>query len=113
MRCDFLTIFPQFYEGPLSQSLVAKARGKGILDVRVHNLRDHAPDRHSVVDDEPYGGGSGMVFKAEPIFRAVRALAAEGERPFVVLPSAQGTPFTQAVAAEFAGKPRLLFICPR
>jgi tRNA (guanine37-N1)-methyltransferase len=74
VRVDILTIFPDIFEGPLLESLLGKAIASGILDVRVHDIRQHAPDKHRQVDDEPYGGGPGMVMKPEPIFAAVEAL---------------------------------------
>jgi tRNA (guanine37-N1)-methyltransferase len=116
MRCDFVTIFPGFYDGILREGLVAKAIAGGLVDVGVHNLRDWALDPHASVDDAPYGGGAGMVFKAEPFFRAVRSLAQRGpgeSPPAVVLPSAQGVPFCQALAKELSKKRHIVFLCPR
>ncbi|UCF80181.1 MAG: tRNA (guanosine(37)-N1)-methyltransferase TrmD [Acidobacteriota bacterium] len=114
MRCDFVTIFPGFYDGILREGLVAKAIAGGLVDVGVHNLRDWALDPHASVDDAPYGGGAGMVFKAEPFFRAVRSLAQKSQSPpSVVLPSAQGVPFCQALAEELSKKRHLVFLCPR
>ena len=116
MRCDFVTIFPGFYDGILREGLVAKAIAGGLVDVGVHNLRDWALDSHASVDDAPYGGGAGMVFKAEPFFRAVSSLAQRGSGespPAVVLPSAQGVLFCQALAEELSKKRQLVFLCPR
>ena len=112
MRIDVVSIFPD-YLTPLSLSLPGKAQEAGILDVHVHDLRDWTHDRHRTVDDTPYGGGAGMVMKPEPWGEALDALAAEGEPPVVVVPTPSGEPFTQAMAAELATRPRLLFACGR
>jgi tRNA (guanine37-N1)-methyltransferase len=111
VRIDLLTIFPAFFASPLRESLLGKAVDSGILDIRVHDIRDHTDDRHRQVDDEPYGGGPGMVMKAEPIVRAVESL---GEGPTrVVLLSPAGRRFDQAVARELAAEPWLVLICGR
>ena len=112
MRIDVVSIFPD-YLAPLSLSLPGKAQEAGILDVRVHDLRDWTRDRHRTVDDTPYGGGAGMVMKPEPWGEALDALTAEGEAPVIVVPTPSGEPFTQAMAAELATRPRLLFACGR
>src|SRR5258708_4298011 len=118
MRIDVITIFPEYFTGPLDHGIVRRARASGILDVRLTDLRDFAPDRHRTVDDRPFGGGAGMVLKPEPLFAAVESLKAEklrDESPAarVVLLSAQGALFTQAVAARFADLQRLIVICGR
>lgn len=113
MRIDVVTIFPAFFD-VLEVSLLGKARGSGILDVRVHDLRDHAHDRHRSVDDTPYGGGAGMVMKPEPWGEALDAIAADAaSRPVFIFPSPAGEPFTQATARELAGAPHLVFGCGR
>ncbi len=114
MRIDVVTIFPSFFD-VLEVSLLGKARSSGILDVRVHDLRDFAHDRHRTVDDTPYGGGAGMVMKPEPWGEALDAIAASaaGERPTFVFPSPAGERFTQATAREFAALPHLSFGCGR
>ncbi len=113
MRIDVVTIFPAFFD-VLEVSLLGKARGSGILDVRVHDLRDHAHDRHRSVDDTPYGGGAGMVMKPEPWGEALDAIAADAaSRPVFIFPSPAGEPFTQATARELAGSPHLVFGCGR
>lgn len=118
MRCEIITLFPDMIEPVLGQSMVKRAREKGLLDVRVRNLRDYTQDRHQVADDAPYGGGAGMVLKAEPFFRAIDALRAEyqesgpGSVLRLVLPSPQGRPFTQRIAESFRDERRtLVFLC--
>ncbi|MFM7102317.1 MAG: tRNA (guanosine(37)-N1)-methyltransferase TrmD, partial [Verrucomicrobiota bacterium] len=109
MRIDILTLFPGMFAGPLDESIVHRAREAGVLDLRIHNLRDWTHDRHRTVDDRPFGGGPGMVLKPEPIFEAVEALRDAATR--VVLTSPGGRVFTQAVARELAGWPRVLLVC--
>lgn len=112
MRIDVLTLFPAMFAGPLDESIVKRARDAGILDLRIHNLREWAHDRHRTVDDTPYGGGPGMVLKPGPIFEAVEALkAASGKRTKVVLTSPAGRTFTQDVARELAAEESVLLIC--
>ena len=109
MEFDILTLFPGIFTGPLDESILKRARENGLVQVRVHNLRDFTHDKHRVVDDRPYGGGPGMLMKPEPIFEAVEKL----QRPdsCVVLMTPQGQPFTQALASQFAGRPHLIIIC--
>ena len=111
MRIDVLTIFPGVFEGPLRGSLLGKAIAAGILDVRVHYIREHAADRHRQVDDEPYGGGPGMVMKPEPLFAAVEALGPERKR--VILLSPSGRRLDQALVRELAAEPWLVLVCGR
>lgn len=115
LRVDVVTIFPE-YLSPLSVSLIGKAREAGLIDVRVHDLRDWTHDRHRTVDDTPYGGGPGMVMKPEPWGEALDEVLrqAEGaERPVLVVPTPSGRPFTQRTAAELAARRRLVFACGR
>ncbi|HEY2951515.1 MAG TPA: tRNA (guanosine(37)-N1)-methyltransferase TrmD [Verrucomicrobiae bacterium] len=109
MKIDVLTLFPALFAGPLEVSIVQRARTAGLLDLRVHNLRDYTHDRHKTVDDKPFGGGPGMVLKPEPIFEAVEQLA--GEQTRVILTSPAGQPFTQAVARELALHGHLVILC--
>ncbi|TMD58535.1 MAG: tRNA (guanosine(37)-N1)-methyltransferase TrmD [Chloroflexi bacterium] len=100
MRIDVITLFPEMFEGPLRESIIGRARERGLLILGLHDLREYATDRHHVVDDAPYGGGAGMVLKVEPIAAALRDVKREGAR--VILLSPQGRVFTQEVARELA-----------
>jgi tRNA (guanine37-N1)-methyltransferase len=113
VRIDILTLFPAICEGPLGESILKRAREKGLLDVRVHNLRDWAAGRHAVTDDAPYGGGQGMVMKCEPIFAAVEEIKAGMEgSPRVVLFSPSGRRLSHALAAEYAAaRGPLILVC--
>lgn len=111
-RFDILTLFPGMFQGPLQASILQRAQDKGLVSIRVHDLRAWTYDRHHVVDDVPYGGGAGMVLKPEPVFAAVEALtAAESTTTIVLTP--QGERFTQPLAQELAGLPHLLLLCGR
>jgi tRNA (guanine37-N1)-methyltransferase len=109
MKIDVLTLFPAMFAGPLDVSIVQRARNAGLLDLRIHNLRDWTHDRHKTVDDKPFGGGPGMVLKPEPLFEAVESLA--GEQTHVILMTPAGQAFNQAKARELSGREHLLFIC--
>jgi tRNA (guanine37-N1)-methyltransferase len=111
VRIDVLTIFPDIFESPLRESLLGKAIGAGVLDVRVHDIRDHTTDRHRQVDDESYGGGPGMVMKPEPVFAAVEALGQDPKR--VLLLSPTGRRLDQALVRELVAEPWLVLICGR
>lgn len=111
MRIDVVTIFPGIFESPLRESLLGRAIEAGLLDVRVHDLRDSTSDRHRQVDDEPYGGGPGMVLKPEPVFAAVESLG-EGVRRTLLL-SPAGRRLDQDLARELAQEPWLVLICGR
>jgi len=108
MKIDVLTLFPAMFAGPLDESIVKRARQTGRLDLKIHDLRDYAHDRHRSVDDRPFGGGPGMLLKPEPIFEAVEALAGDSAR--VVLLSPAGRPFQQAIARELAMVPHILLV---
>lgn len=113
MRVDVVTVFPD-YLAPLGLSLLGRARQRGLLDVRVHDLRTWTSDVHRTVDDAPYGGGPGMVMKAEPWGRALDAVAPpSGPQPRLIVPSPSGSLFTQALAADLAAEPWLAFACGR
>ena len=111
MRIDVLTIFPAIIEGPLRESLLGRAIEAGILEVRVHDIRDHATGRHRQVDDEPFGGGPGMVMMADPVFRAVESLGRGRKR--VILLSPAGRRLDQALVGELAAEPWLVLISGR
>ena len=114
MRFDILTLFPAICEGPLGESIIKRAREKGLLDIRIHNLRQWAADKHATTDDTPYGGGQGMVMKCEPIFAAVEEIkaAALASAPRVIYLSPGGRPLTHAIAASHAaGRGHLILLC--
>lgn len=111
MRIDVLTIFPDIFQSPLRESLLGKAIERGVLDVRVHDIRDHATDKHRQVDDESYGGGPGMVMKPEPIFAAVEALEPDPKR--VLLLSPAGRRLDQALVRELAAESWLVLVAGR
>jgi tRNA (guanine37-N1)-methyltransferase len=114
MRFDIITIFPAMVEQALTAGIVGRAIGRGTLAVQVHDLRAFTTDRHRVVDDVPYGGGPGMVLKPEPIFRALDAIAGDGQlAPTVLLTSPQGTRFSQDVAGRLSRAERLVVVCGR
>ena len=118
MRCAVLTLFPDMVAPVLGQSILKRAQEKGLLEVSVPNLRDHTFDRHKTADDVPYGGGAGMVMKAEPVLHAIDALrvhyqASHPETTLrVIIPSPQGRPFTQELAQSLAQDERVVvFVC--
>jgi tRNA (guanine37-N1)-methyltransferase len=118
MKIDILTIFPDFFRGPLDFGIVRRAREAGLAEIKVHDLRAFAHDRHKTVDDRPFGGGEGMVLKPEPIFECIEALNVapreqRGTMESVVLLSAQGRRFDQSVAADLSALDRLILICGR
>ncbi len=123
-RIDVLTLFPSWFDGPLSASLLGRAVADGTLDVRVHDLRDWATDRHRTVDDAPYGGGAGMVMRADVVIDAAEAVwndpppagsdwQAGGDRPHTVVLTPRGRRFTQQIAQELAEMDRFVLICGR
>ena len=111
IRFDILTVFPEMFLSPLDCSLLKKAREHHRIDIRVHDIRMYAEDRHRMTDDAPYGGGGGMVMKVEPIDRALKAIRAEDTGCLTVLLTPQGGPFNQRVAEELAALPRIVLIC--
>jgi tRNA (guanine37-N1)-methyltransferase len=122
LRFDLITIFPEFFAGPMDYGIVRRAREAGIAEVHVHDLRGWTHDRHKTVDDRPFGGGEGMVLKPEPIFEAVESLvgkkitaeSAEGTgKTRIVLLSASGKLFRQETARRLAGLQRIVLICGR
>ena len=114
MTFDIVTIFPAMIEQPLAAGIVGRAIERGTLDVRVRDLREFTTDRHRVVDDVPYGGGPGMVLKAEPIFRALDAIEAERGQPLtVIMTSPQGRPFTHEDAQRLSRHDHVVVLCGR
>ena len=112
MRIDALTLFPEMFAGPLDASIVGRARERGLVEIRLVNIRDHSTERQRIVDDYPYGGGGGMVMKPEPVFAAVEAMRCRGEcRERVVLMSPQGRRLEQAGVAALAAYEHLVIIC--
>jgi tRNA (guanine37-N1)-methyltransferase len=113
MHFDILTLFPQMFEGPFQESMVKRAIDQGLVSIAVHNIRDHATDKHHMTDDTPYAGGGGMIMKPEPIFNAVEAVLGADPPESVprVLLSPQGRLLTQNVAWELAAHSRVLLIC--
>jgi tRNA (guanine37-N1)-methyltransferase len=111
MRVDILTLFPGYFESPLRESLLARAVDAGLVDVRVHDIRDHAHDRHRTADDAPFGGGPGMVVKPAPIFEAVESLG-PGSRRLILL-SPAGRRLDQAMVRSLSEEPWLVLICGR
>ena len=109
MKVDVLTLFPGMFAGPMDESILRRAQEKRRLELTIRNLRDWTHDRHRTVDDEPYGGGPGMVLKPEPIFEAIEELA--GDTTQVVMLSPQGQPFRQSKARELGGHEHLLMLC--
>jgi tRNA (guanine37-N1)-methyltransferase len=106
VKIDVLTLFPAMFAGPLDESIVKRARAAGLLDLKIHNLRDWTHDRHKTVDDRPFGGGPGMLMKPEPLFEAIESLKREKTR--VILLSPAGRRFNQAIARELAQQEDLL-----
>src|SRR3989441_2202479 len=111
MRIDVVTLFPGMVEPVLGASMLGRARTRGLVDIRVVNLRDYAEGRHRITDDYQFGGGGGMVLKPEPLFAAVDALRTPGARAILMDP--RGRTFTQAVAAELARETHLILLAGR
>ena len=108
MKIDVLTLFPAMFAGPLDESIIMRARKKGLLDLQIHQLRDWTHDRHKTVDDKPFGGGPGMLMKCEPLFAAVESLRRAETK--VILLSPSGRKFSQPIARELAQEKDLLLI---
>lgn len=111
MRIDVLTLFPGMFQGPMNESMMWKARDRGLLDLRLHDIRDFSADKHRTVDDTPYGGGGGMVLRADVLVPAVEAVIADAPGTPVVLMSPQGRVFSHRIAVELAGHERLALVC--
>lgn len=115
MRFDILTLFPEMFAGYFDQSILQRAQEADHITIGIHNIREHAPGKHRVTDEPPYGGGGGMVLKAEPVFGATEAVQEQfgSESSPVVLLTPQGRPFTQQVASELAGESHVILLCGR
>src|SRR5271168_2588595 len=121
MKADIVTIFPDFFRGPLEYGITRRAQETGLAEIRVHDLREFTHDRHRTVDDRPFGGGEGMVLKPEPLFECLESIGlapredrlAGRVKQSVVLLSAQGQRFTQKVATELSNLDRIVMICGR
>ncbi len=121
MKADIVTIFPDFFRGPLDHGITRRACEMGLAEIKVHDLRQFSHDRHRTVDDRPFGGGEGMVLKPEPIFECLEPLGIDSReqrlkgaaKESVIVLSAQGQPFTQKVATELAALNRIVLICGR
>jgi len=121
MKADIVTIFPDFFRGPLDYGITRRAAELGLVEIRVHDLREFTQDRHRTVDDRPFGGGEGMVLKPEPIFDCLERMQLSpreerlsgARKESVIVLSAQGQPFTQRVASELAALDRIVLICGR
>src|SRR5512143_4011080 len=113
MQFEVFTLLPEIFPPYLESSILQRAKQRGLIDVRVHNIRDHTHDRHHTTDDTPYGGGGGMVMKPEPVFEAVESvLGTELPCPIIML-TPQGRVFDQNVAKELSGHGRIALICGR
>ncbi len=113
MRFDILTLFPRMFSSPFEESILGRAIEKGLVQIRVLNIRDYASDRHQVVDDTPYGGGQGMVMKVEPIARAIEQVKSEDPSARVISLTPQGNPFDQERARALSSHSHLVLLCGR
>jgi len=119
MKFDIITIFPDFFDSFVSESIIKRAQKRGLIKIKTHNLRDFAPEPHRVVDDRPFGGGIGMVIKVEPVYRAIQSLkssaasAPAAQQQRVILFTPRGKKFNQKKAAEYSELDQLIMICGR
>jgi tRNA (guanine37-N1)-methyltransferase len=113
MRFDILTLFPGMFAGPFDESIIKRGRDKQLIDIGLHNIRDFALDRHQVTDDAPYGGGSGMVMKVEPLAACIEAAKAQHPASTIVMTSPQGRRLTHQVAGELSRHEGMIIICGR
>jgi len=125
MRFDIVTIFPEMFDSYFNESILARAQKNKLLEINVHNLRDYAQDRHKTVDDTPYGGGAGMVFKVEPIYKVLVKIIGKSKLKYfkkriknnsktnIILLSAKGKKFNQVMAKKFSKLDRIVLICGR
>jgi tRNA (guanine37-N1)-methyltransferase len=113
MKFDILTLFPSMFAGPFSESIIKRAVDRGILEIGLHNIRDYATGRHKVTDDYPYGGGSGMVMKVEPLAACIESVHSDNQKAKVVLTTPQGSIFNEELARSLATESGLIIICGR
>jgi tRNA (guanine37-N1)-methyltransferase len=111
MQVDVLTLFPQIFSGPFSESIIKRAIERKLVAINLHNVRDYSLSKHKNVDDYPFGGGAGMVMQIEPIHRCIDALKEQGTYDEVIYMSPDGEPFTQKIANELSTKNKLIFLC--
>jgi tRNA (guanine37-N1)-methyltransferase len=111
MRFDILTVFPDMFDSPCGCSLLKKARDKGLIDIRFHDIREYTEDKHRMTDDAPYGGGGGMVMKVEPIDRTLQSIVSSEQGVPIILMTPQGDRFDQKMAEELALFPQIVLIC--
>ncbi len=114
MRIDVMTLFPAMFEGPMTESMLWKARDRGLLDLRLHDIRDFTTDKHHTADDIPYGGGGGMIMKAEPVVSGIESVLSDAspDTP-VILMTPQGRVFSHRIAKELAAHERIVMVCGR
>lgn len=113
MKFDILTLFPGMFSGPFDESIIKRGRDRQLIDIKLHNIRDYATDKHQVTDDAPYGGGAGMVMKVEPLSACIETVKAHNPESAVVMTSPQGRRLTHQVAGELATRKGLIIICGR
>lgn len=113
MKFDILTLFPEMFRGPFDESIIRRGQDKGLIQIGLHQIRDHATDKHHTVDDSPYGGGAGMVLKPEPLAACIEAARLQNPHATVVLTSPRGVPLSHQLAVDLASKPGLIIICGR
>ena len=111
IRFDILTVFPEMFDSPCGCSLLKKARDKWLIEIQLHDIRNHAEDKHRMTDDAPYGGGGGMVMKVEPIDRALQAVPRLAAEVPIILLTPQGELFCQKMAEELSRQPQLILVC--
>lgn len=109
MKIDVLTLFPNMFSGPLDESIVQRARENGLIELKIHNLREYTHDLHQTVDDRPFGGGAGMLLKPEPLFEALEALTNEESHVIFLTPS--GRKFNQAIARDISSREHIVLVC--
>ena len=115
LKIDILTLFPQMFSGPLNESMIGRARANGLLDIRLHDLRNFTKDKHRKVDDRCFGGGSGMLLMVEPLYHALKKLSATQqtkmkEKPYVIYLSPQGKPLNQKLVKKISSKRHILLL---